>query len=101
MSLSFAMSAFGSSDGGQTDYTNKSSNARALLKEMGFADENIAVNDWFTKKPTTDSIGVIIGNKPVKVKDEEYTLIAVAVRGGGYEQEWASNITIGTSGQHQ
>lgn len=43
MSLSFAMSAFGSSDGGQTDYTNKSSNARALLKEMGFADENIAV----------------------------------------------------------
>ena len=50
MSLSFAMSAFGSSDGGQTDYTNKSSNARALLKEMGFADENIAVNDWFTKK---------------------------------------------------
>lgn len=32
MSLSFAMSAFGSSDGGQTDYTNKSSNARALLK---------------------------------------------------------------------
>lgn len=101
MSLSFAMSAFGSSDGGQTDYTNKSSNARALLKEMGFADENIAVNDWFTKKPTTDSIGVIIGNKPVKVKDEEYTLIAVAVRGGGYEQEWASNFTIGTSGQHQ
>lgn len=68
---------------------------------MGFADENIAVNDWFTKKPTTDSIGVIIGNKPVKVKDEEYTLIAVAVRGGGYEQEWASNFTIGTSGQHQ
>ena len=46
-------------------------------------------------------LGVIIGNKPVKVKDEEYTLIAVAVRGGGYEQEWASNFTIGTSGQHQ
>ena len=103
MSLSFAMSAFGSSDGGQTDYTNKSSNARALLKEMGFADENIAVNDWFTKKPTTDSIGVIIGNKPVKVKDEEYTLIAVAVRGGGYEQgrDRVPILAIGTSGQHQ
>ena len=27
-------------------------------------------------------------------------MIALAIRGGGYEAEWASNFTIGISGQH-
>lgn len=99
MSLSFAMSAFGSSEGG-SDYSNKSKNAKKLLNDIGVLAENIETNEWFTKKPTTDSIGVIAGNKPITVKGEDYTLIAVAVRGGGYEQEWASNFTIGTTGQH-
>ena len=26
--------------------------------------------------------------------------MAVAVRGGGYESEWAGNFTLGKSGQH-
>lgn len=99
MSLSYAMSAFGSSkDGG--NYSNKSVNAQQLLKDIGVPEENIETNDWFTKKPTTDSIGVIAGNMPITVKGKDYTLIALAVRGGGYEQEWASNFTIGSSGQH-
>lgn len=101
MSISFAMSAFGSSDGGQSDYSNKSNNARKLLEDIGVNPNAIGTNDWFKKKPTTDSIGVIIGNKKITVKDKDYTLIAIAVRGGGYEQEWASNFTIGQSGQHQ
>ena len=100
MSISYAMSAFGSADGGQTDYSNKSKNAKKLLMNIGVPEENINTNDWFTEKPTTDSIGVIAGNMPITIDDKDYTLIAVAVRGGGYEQEWASNFTIGTSGQH-
>ena len=99
MSVSFAMSAFGS--GNESDYENKSINAKNLLMEIGISDEKrIKTNDWFTKKPTTDSIGVIAGNMPITVNKKDYTLIALAVRGGGYEQEWASNFTIGTSGQH-
>jgi len=100
MSISFAMSAFGSSVGGQTDYTDKSVNARRLLMDIGIHEENIQTNDWFTQKPTTDSIGVIVGNMPITVNGEDYTLIALAVRGGGYESEWASNFTIGNNGQH-
>jgi hypothetical protein len=38
---------------------------------------------------------------PITISTGEYTLIALAVRGGGYEQEWASNFTIGLEGQHQ
>ncbi len=101
MSLSFAMSAFGSEIGDQIDYTRKSQNAEELLHSIGIKKENISENDWFYKKPTTDSIAAIAGNMPIYVNGEKYTLIALAVRGGGYEQEWASNFTIGTSGQHE
>ena len=97
MSLCFAMSAFGSGRGG---YENKSQNAQALLKNMGFDEEEIKVNEDFKVKPSTDSIGAIVGIKPIYVKDKAYTLVALAIRGSGYEQEWASNFTIGTSGQH-
>lgn len=105
MSISFAMSAFGSSDGGLEDYSDKSKNARSLLSDIGFEDIQTGAitydgRSWFELKPTTDSIAVIVGNKPIFVNDEDYTLIALAVRGGGYESEWASNFTIGANGQH-
>lgn len=98
-SLCFAMSAFGSANGG--DYTTKSENARKFLNSIGIADGDISCNDNFTVKPTTDSIGAVCGSKKVYLGDKEYTLIALAVRGGGYEREWASNFTIGLEGQHQ
>lgn len=99
MSLCFAVSAFGA--GQVNDYENKSKNARYMLNSIiGVSDNTIETNDWFKTKPTTDSIGVIAGNKSIKVGEENYTLIAVAIRGGGYEKEWASNFTIGSSGQH-
>lgn len=98
MSLALAMTAFASS---KTDYDNQSINARNLMKRIGIKEENIAVNDWFTKKPETDSIGVIAGNKKIRTGDKDYTLIAVAIRGSGYEKEWAGNFTLGLSGQHR
>ncbi len=101
MTLSFAFSAFGSSEGDDKDYTNKSSNARVLLSKMGVQEQNIETNQWFNSKPTMDSIGVIAGNMPITLSDGEYTLVAIAVRGAGYEQEWASNFTLGTSLQHK
>ncbi len=99
MSLCFAMSAFGYPNG--SSYTDSSRNAKNLLRDIGMAEDSKSTNEWFEVKPTTDSIGVIAGNKTITVDHEKYTLIAVAVRGGGYEQEWASNFTIGTTGQHQ
>lgn len=98
MSLCLALSAFASNNGGNSDYSNKYENVKYLLvDELGF--DKFAKNDWFTKKPTSESIGVVAANKKIKDNNDEYTLIAVAVRGGGYESEWASNFTIGTSGQ--
>lgn len=96
MSLCLAMSAFASTE---KPYLLKSDNARDLLEQVGFAD--FRANHWYTVKPTRDSIGVVAANKKIKVNNKPYTLIAVATRGGGYEQEWASNFTLGETGQHQ
>ena len=66
---------------------------------IGFGD--FAANDFWKNKPTKDSIGVCAARKQITDSNgEEYTLIALAVRGGGYGSEWASNFTIGEKGEH-
>lgn len=96
MSLCLAMSAFGSNE---KKYSCKSDNVKDLLEQIGFS--KFDTNYWDTVKPTTDSIGVVAANKQINVDNKPYTLIAVAIRGAGYEQEWASNLTVGESGMHQ
>ena len=85
-SLSFAMACFASTN---KNYQYRSENGVALLSSLGFID--IETNDYYKKKPTADSFGVIIGNK----KDiDGATLLAVGTRGANYEAEWASNFTL-------
>lgn len=98
MSLCLELSAWASEDVGDS-YANKSINAQNLLTEIGFSD--FETNYGFKEKPTKDSIGAVAANKKITVNKKEYTLIALAVRGGGYESEWASNFTIGEDGFHQ
>ena len=97
MSLCLALSAFASSD--EKDYAKKCKNAKELLTKIGF--RNFKQNDKYEKKPTIDSIGAVIANKKLITKDgTSYTLIALAIRGGGYESEWAGNFTLGTTEMH-
>lgn len=103
MSLCLDLSAWGSEE--ETDYTRKMKNAEELLNELGFVgfDHNYTdfTMDGVNGKPTKDSVGVVAANKLICFDGEEYTLIALAVRGGGYESEWASNFKVGASGDHQ
>lgn len=110
MSLCLAMSGFGSNyeGAGGNKYADKDRNVRDLLTRIQFGGaekqgtgglkdgEAIVTNSWYSKKPQSDSIGVAFGNKKIG----DYTVIAVVVRGAGYESEWAGNFTIGDSGQH-
>jgi uncharacterized repeat protein (TIGR02543 family) len=104
MSLCLDLSSWGSYDVGG-NYSLKMTNARNLLAELGFKDFDHNYMDFSYKgiagKPTEDSIGAVAASKAVKAGGKDYTLIAVAIRGGVYEREWASNFTIGASGQHQ
>lgn len=97
-SLCLALSAFGSNEGGNSNYSHKYKNVEKFLDDLQFNDFD--KNDWFEKKPQSDSIGVAVASKPLINNNETYTLIAVAIRGGGYESEWAGNFTVGKEGQH-
>ena len=97
MSLNLELSAWGSPT--QANYLFKSNNVKDLLNKLDFKE--FEANDDFKFKPTKDSIGAVLANKKLKVDQEDYTLLALAIRGGGYESKWASNVTLRTSGQHQ
>ena len=103
MTLGMAQSAFGStkSKNDEEGYKTKSQNLQQLLRDCGFPEENYDTNQAFQEKPTMDSIGVGASYKMITDDEKPYTLIAAAVRGGGYESEWASNFTLGKSGQHK
>lgn len=89
-SLGLAMSAFMSLDtDNPSDYSHRYINCENLLLNMGF--KNVYANEYYKKKPETDSLGVVIASKKI----DDYTLIAIGIRGAGYQQEWASNCKIG------
>lgn len=98
MSMCLAMSAFNSSVGnnekGGTDYTLKAKNVVKLMTDIGVKKDNVYLSDTYTVKPGTRTIGVAIGQKELKNNDGTI-LVPIAVRGSGYESEWASNVTIG------
>lgn len=80
---------------GDEDYTQRSRYLRNLWEAENFG--NIWMSDSFYQKPTTDSIGFGVASKKIS----DFTLIATAVRGGNYDGEWASNFTIGATGDAQ
>lgn len=103
MSMCLAMSAFASYDvpDDEEGYKLKSQNLQQLLADCGFPEAHFAVNEGFLTKPTGDSIGVGASHKTITAGGQEYTLLAVAIRGAVYESEWASNFTLGETGDHQ
>ena len=80
-------------------YQNKSRNFKELCNKLNFTD--VEVNEGYKSKPTDNSIGVAVANKKIISNGEKYNLVVVALRGGGYESEWASNFLLGMSNQHK
>ena len=111
MSLAFELSSWSSkeSDVWTTDPAAESAkwqNARNLLfgipgdsdyPGLGFDEGSFMVSESWSEKPTKDSIGVVAAKKTLY---DGSTLVAMAIRGGGYEQEWAGNFTIGRTDDH-
>ncbi len=96
-SIAFAMASF-ASNSNRNDPSYRYNNGEAFLKENGFS--NIDVNADYKVKSSSDTLGVIFASKTIG----DTTLIAAGIRGGNYEMEWASNVTLGdgeTIKQHQ
>lgn len=96
MSLALAMSAYNSSEAKAQDYAAEyaGKNVKSMLRGTGLNDIDISA---YAGEPTQDSIGVAFGHKVV---EDRSTLIAIAVRGGGYKAEWAGNFNISGYGEH-
>ena len=77
---------------------NDPESAKTMLKTIGFGnDGGEAVSCYgYLKSPTMNSIACVVSNKNIG----DTSIIAVAVRGGGYEGEWAGNFNVGTDTNH-
>ncbi len=64
-----------------------------VLEKTGFDKKSMSVQDMGQR--SKDTIGTVIAHKKTVDGDD---LIAVAVDGLHYKEEWASNVTVGTSG---
>lgn len=105
MSLALSLSAFNAqyTDFDLTlpngEYSNLFRHSKMLMSDIGINDKDIYVNDSFDIAPTDNTIGMIMGAKKILIEDKDYILIPIAVRGGDYKAEWASNATLGKNGE--
>ena len=89
-SLGMALSAFRKS-GAPLEQSHL--NIQAYLQELGF--EKLEFSQY-GQSPSIDTIATAIAQKPLP----SGTVIAIAISGGGYKDEWQSNFTIGDSLHH-
>ncbi len=91
MSLRLAMAAF------------SPESVTALFDTLDFAytDESVSYpTPAFDYDAGTTTIGYAIGARNCTDDEGDYTLIAVAVRGHGYGDEWGSNFEMGKGSRH-
>lgn len=91
MSLCLSFSTYNASD----NYEIADKNIKAILDQCGFQNYE---QTMYRIKPEAGTIAFSIANKELETGE---TLIVVAVRSGGYESEWASNVTVGKTGNHE
>ena len=110
LSIRTAMAAFGTDAVLESDVSEEpvsylseeatdstSANIVRLMRDLGFSGIKA---DY--QNPGLDTIGYAIANRQISdAQGDTARLILIAVRGGGYRQEWASNFTIGLSKEHQ
>ncbi len=81
------------------DMTTMNRNFRHFADVCGFS--KYASNIPMKTRPKVDTIGVNCASKQMTDSKGKATLIAVAVRGFGYQNEWGNNFLLGASGDHE
>ena len=94
-SLGMALSAFRVPD---VELAHRGDNIQSYLTELGFT--HISLNQYDIE-PSIHTIASAIGMKQITSGGETFTAVAVAISGGGYQDEWKSNFLIGTGVHHE
>ncbi len=77
------------------DGTERYASVVGLMKDIGCKD--VIVNEYYSKEATMTSTEMAIGQKQL----DDRTVIFLALNGARYSSEFASNIMIGSEGDHQ
>ena len=96
LSLGMSMSAFRPTWDPEAAI-DPSLHVKDFLFQCGFRDLRA---DDYDKNPSLYTVSTMIGNKEISDGKETYTLLAVGVCGGGYQNEWMSNFSIGDGETH-
>ncbi len=94
MSYALCMACFPSTEA--VDYDRVYRNAEKLLTDLGFSD--FTPNEDYKKKPTVDTLGMLLAHKVIEDGGEKCSLIVMGLRGADYGDEWASNLLLGEKG---
>ena len=94
-SLGMALSAFRVPD---VPLANRGNHIAAFFAELGFTNIRL---DEYDVVPTEQTIASAIAVKPFSLARGQVTVLAVAISGGGYQNEWESNFLIGDGMHHE
>ena len=94
-SLGMALSAFRVPD---VSLANRGNQIAAFLAELGF--QNIRLEEYDVV-PTEQTIASSIAAKTFWFESRQVTMLAVAISGSGYQNEWESNFLIGDGMHHE
>lgn len=78
-------------------YEHQSDRLAKFWDTIGFS--NPCFNHYYYEKTSFDSIGIGCAQRKIKEGDNEFTVIACAVRSGGYFYEWENNVWLGDGSQ--
>ena len=73
----------------QSWYLSQPERLYGFFSSIGFKD--FETNEDYEKRSEFDTIGVAAANRQV----DDYTVIGVGIRSGGYFREWANNVYLG------
>ena len=73
----------------QSWYLSQPERLYGFFSSIGFKD--FETNEDYEKRSEFDTIGVAAANRKV----DDYTVIGVGIRSGGYFREWANNVYLG------
>jgi len=94
-SIGMALSAFRIPD---VEMSHRGDNIQKYMEELGFT--GISLNQYDIE-PSIQTIASAIGMKNLADESGTFTAIAVAISGGGYQDEWKSNFLIGNGVHHE
>ena len=94
-SLGMALSAFRVPG---AEPARRGDNIKSYLRELGFSQLSLYQYDV---TPSINTIACAFGHKTISLSGTPLQVVAVAVSGGGYQDEWQSNLTLGRGLHHQ